>query len=304
MRHLLDQPPKRDIKMRNYLTEFFKDFEYDTEDAEHLLCAYGKITADARACRILDEALAAYGESIDIDYEEQILKRSKEISNIIEIHPYTTDLLLFICMTKRLEQVYAERGLDMQIYHDSVLDLKWKLEECKTVRGICGSFVAFWFPRFFSLKCFALGRLQFEVTLMKCDYEKNGIRLEKDKSRVINVHIPRTGTPMDKESCDKAYALAREFFKDQVDVCAFVCHSWLLFPKNLEILPAHTNTCKFISEFDIMDWGYNEGQDLWRLFDTHEMNPNRLPTNGSLRRCYAEHLKAGGRVGWGYGIKF
>jgi len=58
-----------------------------------------------------------------------------------------------------------------------------------------------------------------------------------------------------------------------------------------------------MSEYDIIDWGFNEGQDLWRLFDTHEMNPDRLPSNGSLRRAYIEHLKRGGRVGWGFGVK-
>ena len=58
-----------------------------------------------------------------------------------------------------------------------------------------------------------------------------------------------------------------------------------------------------MSEFDVVEWGYNEGQDLWRLFDTQEMNPDRLPTDTTLRRAYAEHLKRGGRVGWGYGVK-
>ena len=128
--------------------------------------------------------------------------------------------------------------------------------------------------------------------------------VKKGESIVINVHIPRTGTPMDKESCDKSYAMAREFFKNATgNDYVFVCHSWLLFPQNKEILPSHTNVYRFMSEYDIVDWGYNEGNDLWRLFDTQEMNPDRLPTNGSLRRAYVEHLKNGKRVGWGYGVK-
>lgn len=291
--------------MREYLISFFKEFEYSTEDAQHLLKAYNTILENKVAANLLSDAITDYENDIYLNYEEQILKRSKDISDITVIHPHTTDLLIFICMTKHLKQVYAERGIDMQIFRDSVLDLKWKLDECKVIRGVCGSFVAFSFPEFFNLTRFALGRLQFEITKIKKDYEKNGVKFIKGETNVVNVHIPRTGTPIDKESCDKAYAMAREFFKDQVgDACAFVCHSWLLFPENKKILPENSNTVRFISEFDLLDWGYNEGQNLWRLFDTHEMNPDRLPMNGSFRRCYVEHLKKGGRVGWGYGIKF
>ena len=290
--------------MREYLISFFKEFEYDSKDAECLLGAYDTIAANGAAAGILRDAVSAYEANINLDFEEEILKRAKDISGAAGIHPYTADLLMFICLTKHLKRIYSEKGLDSAIYKNSVLDLKWKLEECKTLRGICGSFVAFWFPRFFNLKTFALGRLQFEITNIKYDYEKNGVKLTKGESKVINVHIPRTGTSMDKESCDKSYAQAKEFFKNEIgEVCAFVCHSWLLYPENLNILPSHTNTYRFMSEYDIIDWGYNEGQDLWRLFDTHEMNPERLPTNGSLRRAYVEHLKSGGRVGWGYGIK-
>ena len=191
----------------------------------------------------------------------------------------------------------------MQIYKDSMLDLKWKLDECKAVKGICGSFVAGWFPGFFNLTRFALGRLQFELVDFWLDYNDNGISLKKG-DKVINVHIPRTGTPMDKESCDKSYAQAREFFKPQVgENCPFICHSWLLYPENLEILPKHTNTYRFASEFYIAESATNDGEDLWRLFDTDEKDPEKLPTNSSFRRNYVEHLKKGGKVGWGLGIR-
>ena len=109
---------------------------------------------------------------------------------------------------------------------------------------------------------------------------------------------------MDKESCDKAYAMAREFFKAEVgDNCPFICHSWLLYPEHMNILPKHTNVYRFCSEFDVFEYADNEGDDLWRLFDTEDRNPNRLPTDTSLRRNYVEHMKKGGAVGWGLGVR-
>jgi len=290
--------------MQSYLNQFFKDFEYEEKDAKYLLAAYDAIAANQDAALLLQEILTAYSASISLDYATEVINKAKKISDITALHPYTVDLLVFICMTKHLRSVYLESGTDLQIYKDSVLDLKWKLEECKIVKGICGSFVASWFPGFFNMTRFALGRLQFEPITIGFDYEKNGIKLKKNESIVINVHIPRTGTPLDKESCDKAYAHARDFFKDKVENCvAFICDSWLLYPENKYILPSHTNTYRFLSEYDIVKWKTNTGEDLWRLFDTDEKNPSRLPTNGSFRAAYAEHLKKGGRVGTGVGIK-
>ena len=290
--------------MRSYLNQFFKDFDYEEKDAQHLLVTYDAITANKEAAPLLQEILSAYSANVSLDYTEKVLSKAKKIADITTLHPFTVDVLVFICMTKHLKSMYLKSGIDLQIYRDTVLDLKWKLEECKIVKGICGSFAAAWFSGFFNMTRFTLGRLQFELTTIGFDYEKNGIRLEKDKSVVINVHIPRTGTPLDKESCDRAYEQAREFFKDKIGKnAAFICNSWLLYPENKHILSPRTNTYRFLSEYDIVEWKTNTGEDLWRLFDTDEKNPSRLPTNGSFRARYVEHLKKGGRVGTGVGIK-
>lgn len=290
--------------MRSYLNQFFKDFDYEEKDAQHLLVTYDAITANKEAIPLLQEILSAYSANVSLDYTEKVLSKAKKIADITTLHPFTVNILVFICMTKHLKSMYLKSGIDLQIYRDTVLDLKWKLEECKIVKGICGSFAAAWFSGFFNMTRFTLGRLQFELTTIGFDYEKNGIRLEKDKSVVINVHIPRTGTPLDKESCDRAYEQAREFFKDKIGKnAAFICNSWLLYPENKHILSPRTNTYRFLSEYDIVEWKTNTGEDLWRLFDTDEKNPSRLPTNGSFRARYVEHLKKGGRVGTGVGIK-
>ena len=199
--------------MRSYLVEFFAEFEYDSLDAEYLLLAYDKIASKADTKALFDATISAYSSDINLDYQKEIHNRARQISDLSCIHPYTCDLLLYICLTKQLKAMYFKRGIDMRIFRDSVLDLKWKLIECKEVCGIKGSFVAPWFSGFFNLTRFALGRLQFEIITSPCSYDKNGIKIEKDVSKVINVHIPRTGTPMDKESCDASYASARAFFK-------------------------------------------------------------------------------------------
>ena len=289
--------------MREYLNNFMQKWEYTNEDREFLLDAFDKIWANAEAKAEFERILGVYEANIKCDQYKEILVPAQNAGYLANVHKYTSGLLIYMCMTKHLKKLYEERGINDQIFYDSMLDLRYKLEECKVVRGMVGSFVAWWFPGFFDLTRFALGRLQFEVVKFGHNYDKNGIKLTPD-SKVINVHIPRTGTPMDKESCDAAYAQAREFFKEDAgENCPFICHSWLLFPEHENILPKHTNVYRFFSEFDVFESGENEGDDLWRLFDTEDRNPNRLPTDSSLRRNYVEHMKKGGKLGWGLGVR-
>jgi hypothetical protein len=290
--------------MRKYLTSFFAEFGYDGEDARTLLCAYDAITENEEARAIWNECLSSYEENEKMDFEKEILGgQTAAIAEKTGLPIYTVELLIFISMSRRLRDLYHERGLSDAIYRDSVLDLKWKLEECKLVKGVCGSFVAAWFGGFFDLTRFALGRLQFELVPFEHEYSREDIVLTPE-STVINVHIPRTGTPMEKEACERSYRMAADFFEDRVGkIAPFVCHSWLLYPEHFKMLSPTSNIYRFISEYDIVKSGVNSGYDLWRLFDTDERDPDKLPADSSLRRSYIAYLKNGGKPGWGFGVK-
>ena len=70
------------------------------------------------------------------------------------------------------------------------------------------------------------------------------------------------------------------------------------------MLSPTSNIYRFMSEYEILESGVNSGYDLWRLFDTDEKDPEKLPTDTSLRRAYVAYLKNGGKSGWGFGVKF
>lgn len=288
--------------MRDYLVAFFARFGYAASDAEVLLGAYDRVMANNETRALWQEGLAMYENDINCDFKA-VLALAAKAAGVLYLHPYTTELLMSVCLSRRLKQEYEARGLAPDIYHNSMLDLKYKLEECKLVKGVIGSFVAFWFDRFFNLTRFALGRLQFEMVDLGNSYEKDGLVLTPE-SRVINVHIPRTMTPLDEQSCDEAFARAKAFFADQTgDVCVFLCHSWLLFPEHEHMLSHESNVYKFMKRFDIFRSGTSRNrEDLWRLFDTDEKRWDKLPADSSLRRAYVKQLSSGRQVGWGRGV--
>ena len=237
------------------------------------------------------------------------MNRADIAAQAADVHSYSARLLLFVCLSEHLRELYREKGIDDGIWYDSMLDLKWKLWECKTVKGIWGSFVAHWFPKFFDMTRFAFGRLQFEVANFRGEYTKDGKTLTSE-SKVINVHIPRTLTPIDKESCDASYQRAKEFFADKLDGApmAFVCSSWLLSSVNEKILHEKSNVRRFMAEYDVIHEHTNdEGEhpDAWRIFDMDFTgNVDDYPEDSFVRRAYKAHIKSGGRTGRGYGVFF
>ncbi|MBO5338098.1 MAG: hypothetical protein J6A96_00185 [Clostridia bacterium] len=294
--------------MKKYLEQFLKDFEYKDSDAQFLLGEYDKIAGNWSSNDQFNKIIAEYEKSIKIDYYNDVLVKAQNAGNNVGVHPYTSGLLIFMCLSKHLKKLYLEKGISEEIYHNSMLDLRYKLEECKLVKNIIGSFVAWWFPGFFDMTRFALGRLQFELSTYNGeDYEKNGKKVTKGDI-VIGVHIPRSETPITKEATDDAYEQAAKFFADQIPnkQIVFVCHSWLLYKATLEVFPKHTNTYRFIHEFDVT-WETHdkEGEynDAWRLFDMdYTGKVEDYPENSSMRRAYKQYLLDGGKTGEGFGI--
>ncbi len=288
--------------MKTYLFEFLNTCDYSPEDRIFLTDTYEKIASHAKSAELWEQAIGIYRKNINCDFKK-IISLADESGALLGIHPYTAELLIFLCLTKYLREEYEKRGVNNRIYWDTVLDLKYKNEECKLVKGIVGSFVAEWFFKFFDMTRFALGRLQFQIIDFGHEYEKNGVKLTP-QSKVIDVHIPRSLKPLDEKSCDEAFAYAKAFFANEIGKhCAFVCHSWLLYPEHESILSHESNVYRFMKRFDIIRSGVSHSKgDLWRLFDTDEKDPKKLPADTTMRRAYVDHLKNGGKVGWGFGV--
>lgn len=286
--------------MRDYLIGFMTECEYPSDASCELISAFDRL--NAFSVSELDALISEYDRSYDIDYSASI-ERIRALAEASGVNSYTAELLLFMMYTKRLRQYYREAGIADSVFLDTVLDLKYKLDECKCVKGVWGSFVAKWFAGFFKLERFALGRLQFEIVAFGADYELDGIRLTPH-SRVINVHIPRTGTRLDRESTLDAYRRAAEFYRAALGGgIVFVCSSWLLFPRHKEMLRNGSNLLAFMDDYKLITSGeYENYAEVWRLFDTeYDGDISHLPADSSLRRAYIDLISRGEKTGWGKG---
>ena len=294
--------------MIEYALSFMQEIGFGEDAIGALHSDLEKICENEKARRLFTDSIALYEENISTNFSV-LLENANAAGELAGVHEYTSQLLLLICLTKHLREQYRKAGISDDIWLGSVSDLKWKLWECKAVKNICGIFVGAWENRFFDMTRFALGRLQFEVTPLKKDYVINGVEF-KAGSKAIFVHIPRTLTPLTRESMLEAYNMAHEWFKDELDCqpVIFGCNTWLFSDELPMLLGERSNLRNFIADFEIVErYKHDEGKfpDAWRLFDMDFTgNIDDYPEDTSLRRAYKTHLKGGGTMGGGVGFFF
>lgn len=222
------------------------------------------------------------------------------------LHRHVVDFLFLALASERLRENYRAAGLPDELFWDTIADLKFKLIECHDVYGIWGTFVASWYPWFYTMHRFKLGRLQYEAVHFSGDTPVTvGGYTVKPGDTVYNMHIPSCGS-LNRAARIESYKKAYEFYKKDLDgkPMVFRCHSWLLFPKNREILPETLNMVDFIGDFYIYDSEeYDVFHDKWRVFAKDFEKPNsELPEDTTQRRCFKKWLLDGKKTGAGAGI--
>jgi hypothetical protein len=293
--------------IHNRLTEDIKalmdKLTFPENAKSQILLSLDAVLKDSDAANEFDVILSLYDETELCDYIT-MLERFKTVCERINIHEYTANMLLYLALGEKLKEWYIERGLDLEIFYASLMDLTYKLEECRLIYGIVGSFTKNWFQGFYQLKRFALGRLQFEIRQCEIDCDVNGVHIPKGE-KLINMHIPRTGGRLDHDEVLKSYDLAASFFKNELgDTIIFHCNSWLLDPFHSTVLSPESNMMKFINDFVIVEKGVaKDYSSVWRLFDKmYEGDADKLPADSSLRRAYIKRIKDGEQLGWARGL--
>ena len=289
---------------QRYLHTCMAHFEFPEEARAELSAAYMQVFSEAANLRALSEAMAMY----EADKQGgciKMLSLCKELSACSDVHIYVVYALVLTMMAEVSKVHYQKEGVPLSIWKENFLDLKYKLVECKLVKGIWGIFVPEWYLGFLTANRFSFGRLQFELIDFGHSYNRNLLVLN-EKSPVINMHIPRTGTRLTPADVENACERAAVFFKEKyaLERSVFVCHSWLLYPANKEMLSPTSNLYSFLSRFDIVEVGeYPDYKEVWRLFDCdYTGEVSRLPADTSLRRAYIDRIQRGEKTGWGYGV--
>ena len=282
------------------IRELCEKIGFPSDATEELSAALNKILSDDETASLLRKAQDVMYLGAANDFNTLLA----ELTEKCGIHRYTVNMVFWLYAAIPLRYIYAQRGLDEQIYYDSMMDLRYKLKECKDVYGICGTFVD-WFKLFYLCKRFALGRLEYERQPFALESYKD---ILKKGDTVINMHIPSSGKLLPEdviESFKKAYAM----FSDEVredGILVLHCNSWLLYPPMVEAAYREGSNLKaFYDLFDIIEEAASDNYScFWRAYNIPYAEGvfEKAPTDTSFRRDLLAFLKSGGMMGCGRGI--
>lgn len=289
---------------REFLKLFMCRLDFPLAAQKTFLEAFDCIEGDRVACAWFSSLLQQYEKSEHCSYK-QMLSDMKTLGETLGIHEYTSGMLMFMCMTEKLRERYAERGIDQSIYDHTMREFSYKLDECQRIHGIVGCAFSWWTPGFFDMTRFAFGRLQFELIATKGEHTVDGVVIPVG-SKVINMHIPNTGGPLDHEAVLESYRQAAAFFAEEIgdNPVVFTCHSWLLDPWHLTALPEESNIVRFARDFTIVNSGpYGAYNEAWRIFGKpYSGDVESLPRASTLQRVYAQRIARGEPMCWGQGF--
>jgi len=266
-----------------------------------------KLHIPKEVCDIMRNIRDKYGDFADLQAllfdssvpERDIVSQVQTKSEELGIHRYTLALYLLLRATEPLYEKYREQDIDESIFWNTIMDIKYKLDECKTVHDIWGIFVLFWYPGFYRMTRFAFGRLQFDLAVYNWNtYEKDGVIVQKG-DLVLDCHIPSSGK-LTRELCWDSYRRAIAFSGRKV----IICDSWMLYPPQLEFLPAHSSILEFARDYEIIEQADKpDFPNAWRIFGKYsKLPPEEWPIDTSLQRAFKERILEGLPVGDGRGI--
>ena len=246
-----------------------------------------------------DELVAAKNEALGyLEKAQQPAQTEKD--------PYMLHLLFWLHCIPYLEQHYLRLGIENRVLVNSLMDLTYKVRECKKEFGCCGVST----PRFYQIfRCelFGIGRLQYQTLVYEKEpYAAAGFALNPG-DRVYGCHIPssgKLGVDACMDSLDRAYQLFKADLKD--DILPVCCVSWLLYPPYAEkVFADGTNIKNFYRLFDVVyatDWGQNFGISQIVFDIPYSGNPDTMPQETSLQKRFVSYIKSGGSAGSGFGI--
>ncbi|MBO5462412.1 MAG: hypothetical protein J6A49_03775 [Clostridia bacterium] len=295
-----------------YLNEHFKEVEkrlgLPQEAIEVFEKTVEKIEKSKSFSAKFDAILKEYMYPEAHDFGE-CFDKVKYLSIIFKVKEYTLDFVFLIIASEIMHERYKEAGLSEELFWDTLMDLRYKFDECVDCKEVYGTFVASWNTGAYALTRFALGRFQFEYSTFGCcdEYTTSaGIKIKRG-DKTLGFHIPSSGVPLTDEVRFDSYKKAYEFFKDyrrEDGLMIFECGSWLLYDEYKTFLPETSNTVKFINDFELINSEpKDEFTDAWRIFAKYGYkNPKKWPEDTSMRRAFKKFVLDGNKTGHGHGI--
>ena len=186
--------------------------------------------------------------------------------------------------------MYLDNNISLDIYYDTIDDIRLWANTCVKETGIYGLKEIYWINEHLRMRIFKLGRLQFQkrdasefIDLLK----NNNLDKYIKRDYFYFVHIPE-GEKLSYDLVLDSYEKASKFFDDEM---VFACESWMLSDRLDLILNEESNVLRFRKDYILLEQRREEN------------HIKRYLKRGSLLLEKVETLeKSGIMIGEGFGV--
>ena len=187
--------------------------------------------------------------------------------------------------------MYIEKGIALEVYFDTIDDLRVWANTCVKETGVYGLKEVYWLNEHLRMRIFKLGRLQFqkrEDEEFIARVNAKGYSEYVRKNYLYFVHIPEGGK-LSHDLVEDSYQKALEFFND--DHMVFAAESWILSDRLELLFNKNSNLIAFRDDFIILHY-------------EDDVNPIKryLRENSDVYNKVISLENEGVMIGEGYGI--
>lgn len=222
-----------------------------------------------------------------------------------EVHEYTVNLLFLLACTSYVKEKWEQDGMPMELFEETMKDLKYKLDECESTYGVWGNFVIWWYETVFHGGLVKLGRLQYCPIVHQGDPVRIGDFVLNPGDFLLDSHIP-TGGPITYEVCEASYKLAYEMFKDKTKngILPVCCFTWMFYPAYRNLYKQGSNIANFMHDFVLYDVLETPTfDDAFRLFGSDiSKDKSEWRAENSLQKAFHSYVMENDRFGAGKGL--
>lgn len=219
-----------------------------------------------------------------------------------------------LALLPSLRERYFARGISEGDFFATVSDIRLRsgLYADRWGRAGLSRSDATWLRHHFGMKLFRLGSLQFQMLPMiyldeegcgeaYMTYDPAWKQALPTGAPVLNVHISH-GADLSPAAVDDAFARALPFFSRHFpDYCpqAFMCCSWLLYPKMTMLLPPESNILRFAGRWQLLASAADPSDAISRIYGGRKRHLAQYPQETRLQRNALHHFSL---LGVGHGI--
>lgn len=213
-----------------------------------------------------------------------------------------------------LKQFYNSKGIDLKIFYTTIKDLAYRIDRYFQENNEYGISERdlYWLGFIYRAETFDLGSLRFQRFMLTFkEIERSGyeamelpVKWKKklpEATPIVNIHI-LAKADIRPEKIDESLDMARVFFADYFpghNYEYFVCRTWMIYPKTLQLLNADSNIASFIRRFEIIACHENPTQALNRIYGTDSLEEIKTMNHKSslAKKAYQNLDKLGVAVG-------